>query len=228
MTSGEMTAKAPKMSLEEANARLTKFKQEIERKRITQPKNDYCHFTVLTTAMAFLSPLATISSVGILKLSGILILPVEVALGAIALSFVPFATVISMVEWNGNPHHRIRTFLAKHVFTSKKKRKLLESRQNEWEAYHEALEIFRLYVADLYDKYDMESILKVINKHEPEFELYMKSDGVFKIRELDTPNTSTGNAEKVNLMMQELRESPRLKEKLLGEIEPAKQFEATQ
>lgn len=228
MTSGEMIAKAPEISLEEANDRLDKFKQEIERKRITPPKDGYGHFDALAIGTAGLSPLATMSSVGILKLSGILILPVEVALGAIALSFVHFATVGIMTVWNGNPRHRIRNFFAKYVFTSKKKRKLLKSRHKEWEAYHEALEIFRLYIADLYDKCDMESVLKVINKNEPEFELYMKSDGVFRIRELDMPKISEVNAEKVGFMMQELRESPRIKEKLLGEIEPFKQSEATQ
>lgn len=192
------------LSLEEANARVNSAIAKIKKNQISEPADTYEHISFFS---AFISP-----TVMILAGTGIGIFtnnPFALLLFALGCIFP------SVHSWNGNPRHHIRSFLAKYVLTSKKKRLKLNARQEEWKRYYELKALQRLYVNSIVAELENDGVLEVINKYDPSKHVYFDKDGVYRHR----IESNRVNEIKASDMMKELAVLPHIKEQLLGRLE---------
>lgn len=115
--------------------------------------------------------------------------------------------------WNGNPKNKIRSFIAKYIFTSKKKRLALKVRQEEHKIYDELSEVFRLYVSDIRADLNERGVMDTINRNDKNRFLFIDDNGNLTHTKV-SQNLQLLNIERAENMLKELSVSPRIKEQL--------------
>lgn len=205
--------KAKDLSLSEANAELSQALQLIEKNSINPPNEKY---QLLSHREQI--ALGLVSTVGFFSfLSGTVIM----SSGGHGLSAgVPFIMALSslvpltFMDWDGNPENRFRNLIVKLFGTRKKKRELAK-RQEEYQKYYQSMEIFKLYVADIRNSLTEQGVFNVLNQHDSEHTHYLGDDGVhyFAKNEMENAAVMKLNDERVDDMLKSLVSSPHIKEK---------------
>lgn len=198
------------MSFEEANSHLDKALRKIEANRMTPPQAGYRYLEENSKdeglAMLGLFSFFPILLIGIFFDNPqlmFLITPTTI-LGICALP---------LMNWNGNPKNKIRSILAKYVITSKKKRMELKARQEEYKAYYEVYDVFRLYVSDIRKDLEDRGVIDTINQGYETNHLSINDNGESVYTKIPTDSKSI-NMSRAENMLKELSISPRIKDQL--------------
>lgn len=205
----------PSMTISEANDHLAETLSKIEKNRILQLPSTYEYLDgSWRSAWKCFTPICPISAS--IVLSGILTHNPNITFGGIMTLFasLPF---LSVMEWDGNPKNKLRTFVAKYIVTSKAKRLELKSRQDEFKAHNEEMKIFQLYVANLRSQLEEMGVMEIINNHDDTRHSYISDNGEL-LHQKKFVDIKPINSARVENMIKELSESPGIRK--MFEIKP--------
>lgn len=206
--------KAKELSLSEANAELSQALQLIKKNTIKAPDGKYqlfSHREKIALGLASVTGFYSfLSGTAIMCLGGH-------GLSAGIFFIMTFSSLIplSFTDWDGNSKNRFQTLLVK-LFGTRKKKRELEKRQEEYQKYDQSMEIFKLYVTDIRNSLNEQGVFNVLNQHDSEQNHYLGDDGVYYVSKNETEDGTVMklNDVRVDDMMKSLVSSPHIKEKL--------------
>lgn len=199
------------MPISEATDQLNKALEKIKNNSISPPSpNGYSHI-VYSDGKLLMGYFISVFSV----IPLVIFTPFGAFHTAIAwLSIISiFGSYLPLMYWNGNPKNKIRSFIAKYIFTSKKKRLALKVRQEEHKIYDELSEVFRLYVSDIRADLNERGVMDTINRNDKNRFLFIDDNGNLSHTKV-SQNLQLLNIERAENMLKELSVSPRIKEQL--------------
>lgn len=203
------------MTISEAKDNLAEALSKIEKNRILQLSSTYEYLNdSWRSALKCFTPTLSISA--IIASCGIFVNNPELLVCGLVTSFMglPF---ISLMEWDGNPEDKVKTFVAKYIITSKAKRLELKSRQDEFKAHNEEMKIFQLYVANLRSQLEEMGVMEIINNHDETRHSYISDNGEL-LHQKKIVDIKPINSARVENMIKELSESPGIRK--MFEIKP--------
>lgn len=211
--SQEIEKNEPKeLSLSEANDELNKALQLIKKNTIKPPNETYKLLSVKERKILVILSIAGIISS--LITGATLAFSTGSMFALICPALVsPCFMLASLEDWNGNPKHRFRTLMVK-LFGTKKIKRELANRQEEYRKYYQSMEVFKLYVADMRHSLTKQGVFDVINQNDEEKHHYLSDDGVYYFSE-NKLDISRLNDTRVDDMLKSLAKSPHIKEQLM-------------
>lgn len=205
------------MPISEATDQLNKALEKIKNNSISPPSpNGYSHIVCSDNKFltyGFASTLSVIPLVGFAPMLGFDTVGVAIAWLSILSTTASYGSLTDFMGWNGNPKNKIRSFLAKYIFTSKKKRLALKARQEEYKNYDELSEVFRLYVSDIRADLNERGVMDAINREDKTRFSFIDDNGKLSHTKV-SQNLQLLNIERAESMLKELSVSPRIKEQL--------------
>lgn len=205
--------KAKELSLSEANDELNKALQLIKKNTIKPPNETYKLLSVKEQKILVALSIGGIISFLITGTTLTFATDSMFALICFALVLPPCFISASLEDWNGNPKHRFRTLMVK-LFGTKKIKRELANRQEEYRKYYQSMEVFKLYVADMRYSLTKQGVFDVINQNDEEKHHYLSDDGVYCSSE-NKLDISKLNDTRVDDMLKSLAKSPHIKEQLM-------------